>query len=49
MTTTYAFGNLGPGLKQAQKSGSVRLVNWIPTPPLSDDWISKENTDINKQ
>jgi len=29
--TTYAIGNLGPGLGQAQKCDRVKLVNWILT------------------
>jgi len=33
-TTTYDVGNPGPGLGQAHKCGSVKLVNVIPTIPL---------------
>jgi hypothetical protein len=31
---TYANGNPGPGLGQAQKCGRVKLVNRIPTIPV---------------
>ena len=32
-TTTYDFGNPGPGLGQAQECGGVKLVNEIPILP----------------
>ena len=28
-TTTYGIGNQGPGLRQAQKRGVVKTVNWM--------------------
>jgi len=31
---TYCVGNPGPGLGQAHKCGSVKLVNGIPNLPL---------------
>jgi len=31
-TMTYDIGNLGPGLEQAHKCGSVKPVNGIPNP-----------------
>jgi hypothetical protein len=31
MTMTHDVGNLGPGLRQAQKCGGVKAVNGIPT------------------
>ena len=34
-TMTYANGNLGPDLGQAQQCGGVKLVNGIQTLPLS--------------
>ena len=34
MTMTNDFGNLGPGLGQAQKWGGIKLLNAIPTPAL---------------
>ena len=32
-TTTYDFGNPGPGLGQAQECGGVKLFNEIPILP----------------
>ena len=32
--TTYDIRHPGPGLRQAQKCGGVKLVNGIPAPPL---------------
>ena len=43
-TMTYAVGNPGPCLGQAQKCGRIKLVNVIPILPLL---ISNSNTDIN--
>jgi hypothetical protein len=40
---TYDIGNPGPDLGQAQKCGRLKLVNGIPTLPLSNG-----NTYINK-
>jgi len=42
---TYGIGNPGPVLGLAQKSGSVKPVNEIPT--LLDNWILNSNIDIN--
>ena len=44
----YVSGNQGPGLWQAHKCDRVKLVNWIPN-LICDNWISNDNTDINKQ
>jgi hypothetical protein len=41
---TYAVGNPGPCLGQAQKCGRIKLVNVIPILPLL---TSNSNTDIN--
>jgi len=40
-TTTYGFGNPGLGLGQAHKLSRVK-------PSLLDNWMSNDNTDINK-
>jgi hypothetical protein len=36
--TKYLNGNPGPGLGQAQKFGSVKPVNGIPTPLLRNNF-----------
>ena len=43
---TYANGNPGPGLGQAQQCGRVKLVNRIPTLPVL---IIRSPTAIQKQ
>ena len=45
---TQGFGNPGHDLGQAHKCGWVTLVNGIQPPPY-DNWISNDNTCINKQ
>jgi len=45
----HNVGNPGPGLGQTQKCGGVKLVSGISSLSLSlDNWISGNNTDINK-
>jgi len=44
-----SIGNPDPCWGQAQKCGWVKPDNGIATLPPLDNWISKDNTDINKQ
>jgi len=46
---TYGVGNAAPALGHAQRCGGVKHVNGIPNLPTLDNWISNDNTDINKQ
>ena len=43
----YDVGNQGPGLRQAQKCGRIKLTNGTQPSPL-DNWVSNSNTDIKK-
>ena len=46
----HGIGNPDPVLGQTQKCGRFKLVYGIPTPtPPSDNWITNNNTDINKK
>ena len=46
-TTTYDIGNLGPGLRQAQQCGRIKLANGTQPYPLGN-WVSNSNTDVKK-
>ena len=41
---------LGTSLEQGQKSGGIKPINGMTTPPplFLDNWISNSNTDINE-
>jgi hypothetical protein len=43
----YSVQHRGPGLEQEQNGNRIQQVNGSKA--LSDDWISNDNTDINKQ
>ena len=45
---TYADGNPDPDLEWAQTCGGVKPVNVISIPPVLDNWISNNNTDMKK-
>ena len=47
-TMTYDDGIQAPGLRKAQAWGGIKPVNRIKDSP-SDNWISNDNIDINKQ